>query len=117
MTREPQAAAATRHYGKHRGTVTDIGDPRNQGRVKVNVPGILADVDSGWAMPCAPYAGDGTGFFAVPPVGAHVWVEFEAGDPSRPIWSGCWWPSGSLPKDEAGSDATTDVRMMRSEQG
>ena len=42
-------------------------------------------------MPCVPYAGSGVGFFAVPPVGANVWVEFEGGDPDYPIWSGCFW--------------------------
>ncbi|MEZ4769135.1 MAG: phage baseplate assembly protein V [Caldilineales bacterium] len=28
------------------------------------------------------------GLFAVPPVGANVWIEFEAGDPDYPIWAG-----------------------------
>lgn len=50
-----------------------------------------------WAMPCAPYAGSGVGFFAVPPVGANVWVEFEAGDPDYPIWTGCFWGTGECP--------------------
>jgi hypothetical protein len=48
-------------------------------------------------MPCAPYAGSGVGFFAVPPVGANVWVEFEAGDPDYPICSGCFWGVGEVP--------------------
>jgi len=105
-----------KHYGKYRGTVSDNQDPRNQGRLKVQVPEILGDVDSGWALPCAPYAGDHTGSYAVPSVGAGVWVEFEAGDVSRPIWVGCWWQSDSLPKDEGGNDATPDLKIVRSEQ-
>jgi hypothetical protein len=48
-------------------------------------------------MPCAPYAGAGVGLFTVPPVGANVWVEFEAGDPDYPIWSGCFWGVGEVP--------------------
>ncbi len=106
-----------RHYGKYRGTVADNEDPRKQGRIKVQVPEILGDVDSGWALPCAPYAGEQTGAYAVPPVGAGVWVEFEAGEVSRPIWAGCWWGSDKLPTDEEGASATPDVKITRSEEG
>jgi uncharacterized protein involved in type VI secretion and phage assembly len=112
-----KARPAGRHYGKYRGTVSDNQDPSNQGRIKVNVPEILGEVDSGWALPCAPYAGDKTGVYTVPPVGAGVWVEFEAGDVSRPIWVGCWWKGDKLPTDEGGTAATPDVKIARSEQG
>jgi type VI secretion system (T6SS) baseplate-like injector VgrG len=111
------SSGAARHYGKYRGTVVDNDDPRKQGRIKVQVPEILGEVDSGWALPCAPYAGDKTGLYTVPAVGAGVWVEFEAGDVSRPIWVGCWWQSSAVPTDEGGAKATPDVRIMRSEQG
>lgn len=107
----------SKHYGKYRGTVTNNDDPRKQGRIRVQVPEILGDIDSGWALPCAPYAGDKTGAYAVPAVGAGVWVEFEAGDVSRPIWVGCWWQSNSAPTDESGTAVTPDVKIVRSEQG
>jgi hypothetical protein len=106
-----------KHFGKYRGTVTDNNDPRQQGRLKVKVPEILGDVDSGWALPCAPYAGDKTGAYMVPPAGAGVWVEFEAGDVSRPIWVGCWWSNAKIPTDEGGAIATPDVKILRSEEG
>lgn len=106
-----------RHYGKYRGTVSDNQDPRSQGRLRAKVPEILDDVESGWAMPCAPYAGDGMGVYTVPAQGAGVWIEFEAGDVSRPIWSGCWWASNKVPNDQAGTAATPDVKIVRSEQG
>lgn len=35
------------------------------------------------------------GVYMVPPIGAGVWVEFEAGKPNRPIWTGCRWGSQS----------------------
>ena len=113
----PKSRETTRHYGKYRGTVSDNQDPRKQGRVKARVPEILGDVDSGWALPCAPYAGEKTGVYTVPPVGAGLWVEFEAGDVSRPIWVGCWWPSDKLPTDQSGASATPDVKIARSEKG
>jgi hypothetical protein len=50
-------------------------------------------------MPCVPYAGDGVGLFAVPPVGASCWVEFEGGDPAYPILAGCFWADGQTPGD------------------
>ena len=38
---------------------------------------------------------------ALPDVGAGVWIEFEGGDPSYPIWVGCYWRRGELPSDAA----------------
>jgi uncharacterized protein involved in type VI secretion and phage assembly len=35
--------------------------------------------------------------FALPPVGANVWVEFECGDPDYPVWTGCFWSAGQVP--------------------
>ena len=107
----------SRFYGKYRGVVTNVDDPENMGRIQANVPEILGDEVSPWAMPCAPYSGDGLGAYAVPPVGVGVWIEFEAGDPSRPIWTGCWWGRNQLPKNEQGTDATPPIKIFRTESG
>jgi uncharacterized protein involved in type VI secretion and phage assembly len=77
-------------FGKYRGTVTDIQDPLFMNRIRAKVPDVMGDQESGWAMPCLPFAGSGMGFFALPKVGAGVWIEFEHGDPDYPIWAGCW---------------------------
>jgi uncharacterized protein involved in type VI secretion and phage assembly len=82
-------------YGKYRATVTDIKDPETMGRVKAKVPDVFGDDESGWAMPGAAFSGNGVGFFALPTVGAGVWIEFEHGDPDYPIWSGGWWGSSA----------------------
>jgi uncharacterized protein involved in type VI secretion and phage assembly len=82
-------------FGKYRGVVTDIEDPYKMGRIKARVPDVFGDDESGWAMPCAPFGGSQTGFFAIPTVDAGVWIEFEHGDPDYPVWSGCWWGSAS----------------------
>ena len=81
----------TQFFGKYRGKVENNIDPMMLGRVQVSVPAVLGSGQLSWAMPCAPFAGPGVGLFTVPPVGANVWVEFEAGDPDYPIWSGCFW--------------------------
>ena len=108
---------ADRFYGKYRGLVADTQDPLQLGRIQVNVPEVLGEAQSGWALPCAPYGGSQCGFFAIPPVGAGVWVEFEAGDPSRPIWVGTWWGTGDVPTDESGSTAQTTTKILRSDLG
>ena len=83
-------------FGKYRGTVSDNADPSNIGRLKVAVPSVLGDAEV-WAMPCVPYAGNGVGFYCLPEPGTGVWIDFEAGDPSFPVWSGCFWGDGELP--------------------
>jgi hypothetical protein len=84
-------------FGKYRGKVENDIDPMQLGRVQISVPAVLGEGKMSWAMPCVPFAGSGVGFFAIPPVGANVWVEFEGGDPNYPIWSGCFWGVGEVP--------------------
>ena len=101
-----------RYFGKYRGRVVDRNDPRQLGRLRANVPEVLGGQNSGWALPCTPYAGPDQGLFTVPPVDSGVWIEFEAGDPSRPIWSGCWWGDGQIP-----DTAEPEQKILKSETG
>ena len=84
-------------FGKYRGKVAENNDPNKMGRLQVEVPAVLGEGKKSWAMPCLPYAGPKVGFFALPPKGANVWVEFEGGDPDYPIWTGCFWGKGEMP--------------------
>lgn len=106
-----------RFYGKYRGVVTDVNDAEQVGRLRALVPAVLGELASPWALPCAPYAGPDVGLHAIPPVGAAVWIEFEGGDPSRPIWSGGWWGRGEVPADERGRRAAPPQKLLRSESG
>lgn len=106
-----------RFYGKYRGLCLNNQDPTMQGRIMASVPEVLGEVPSGWALPCAPYGGTGSGFYAIPPVGAGVWVEFEAGDPSRPIWVGTWWAAGEAPLDEKQTPPNPLRKVLRSDFG
>lgn len=90
-----------RFFGKYRGTVKNNLDPERLGRVQVSVPAVQGTGDQAWAMPCVPYAGPGVGLFAVPPRGASVWVEYEGGDPNRPILAGCFWEALGPPPGPA----------------
>lgn len=83
-------------YGKYRGEVIENVDPEFRGRV-IPLVEEVAPFPLGWAMPCVPYAGEGVGFYAIPPIGAKIWVEFEGGNPSKPIWVGCFWELEQAP--------------------
>jgi len=108
----------TDFFGKYRGIVTDNMDPLMVGRIRARVPDVMGDQESGWAMPCAPFGGDGMGFFAVPKVGAGVWIEFEHGDPEYPIWSGCWWGSAAeMPPTLLAPPPPSKKVMLKTEGG
>lgn len=107
-----------RFYGKYRGIVDRNDDQLGLGRITARVPEVLGDVSTGWALPCAPFAGANEGLFTVPPSGAGVWIEFEAGDVSRPVWSGAWWGTDDVPKTHKGSAAKQPgTKILRSTSG
>ena len=81
------------YYGKYRATVLNNFDLQNQGRIQVQLGDRYGLFPSTWALPCLPFAGKGmASIVALPQVGSMVWIEFEAGDPDYPIWSGGFWP-------------------------
>jgi uncharacterized protein involved in type VI secretion and phage assembly len=88
-----------RFFGKYRGTVTEVDTSTL--RVKAKVPAVLAGQTTGWCQLCVPFAGSDLGIAFLPEVGSGVWIEFEAGDVSYPIWTGCYWRDGELPSDAA----------------
>lgn len=78
-------------YGIYRATVVNNVDPLQTGRIQVTVTDVGGITPSTWAMPAVPLAGKQQGTFMVPQIGAGVWVQFEAGDPDKPVWTGGWW--------------------------
>lgn len=112
LTAEIAEFLRTRHFGKYRGLVADIADPESIGRIKATVPAIFGAEQSPWAMPCLPYAGPQHGLVLLPEVGDGVWIEFEAGDLSRPIWSGCWWARDQRPEPQGDT-----VRLLATSGG
>jgi len=108
---EVQDYLASHYFGKYRGTVAGNVDDTDRGRLEVQVPAVLGAAVV-WALPCVPYAGAGVGFYALPEPGTAIWVEFEAGDPSFPVWSGCFWADNELP--DTGGAA---VKILKTAKG
>ena len=95
MDPEDYIARADRLFGKYRGAVVTNQDPLQRARLQV----VVHILDTGrpmWAEPCIPYT-ETNERPAVPPPGTTVWVEFEEGDPQRPVWTGVWWHDQTRP--------------------
>jgi hypothetical protein len=103
----------TRFFGKYRGKVTNVSDPENIGRIQASVPAVFGELDCPWAVPASPFAGPKHGLFLLPEVDDGVWIEFEGGNPSHPIWSGFWWGKD----DEVPSPHTAKARVLTTSGG
>ncbi|MEM5317152.1 phage baseplate assembly protein V [Paraburkholderia sp. JHI869] len=117
MTASTTQAQARTFYGKFRGTVLDNLDPLMRGRLLLQVPDVSDLTPTSWAEPCVPLAGPTgppMGVYMVPPIGAGVWVEFEQGDPSKPVWVGCRWgaPSDVPPLALAGIPGSPNICLQ-----
>jgi hypothetical protein len=95
--------------GLYSGLCSNNNDPANRYRVRLLIPQVLQENESEWARPCvmpgwpdlainsgAHAQTSGTGvhshaaLFPVPRIGDAVWVMFEGGDPTKPVWMGVW---------------------------
>jgi hypothetical protein len=86
--------------GVYKATVVDINDPQNQNRIKVslqffNTPlgSTQKPLSTDWIQPIS---SSGLNLPA-PAIGQGVWVMFQAGDPSHPVWVGSFgkWQASS----------------------
>lgn len=57
-------------YGKHRRMVTNTDDPLGICRIRAKVPTIYGNEESGWALPCLPFADKNIGVKHIPKVGS-----------------------------------------------
>jgi hypothetical protein len=96
----------SRYYGIYRGVVIDNVDPENRGRCRVIVPatGQLTEDDvppNLYALPCMTglsvgKSGELHGCFFPPNIGDQVFVTFEQGMTTGPIYMGGWVHAGSV---------------------
>lgn len=76
-----------KYYSSYRGYVVDNEDPENMNRIMVQVPVIARGKTLNvWAWPKHTFSGSDYGVQVLPPKGDMVWVEFEMGNPSSPMW-------------------------------
>jgi hypothetical protein len=99
-------------WGKYRATVIQTLTGDDFGKLVVSAPDVYGDTQSPPVWPCAPFAGPNHGFVAIPEVGDGVWIEFEGGDPSQPVWTGGWWA-----KNDLSSPTQTNVRTWVTSKG
>ncbi|MHC5258235.1 phage baseplate assembly protein V [Streptomyces sp. UC4497] len=113
------ADATGRVYGVVTGVVTankDEDKPERVGRVKVRLPWLADDAETGWIRIATPMAGKDRGLFVLPEPGDEVLVAFEHGDPGHPYVLGALWNGKDTPP-ATNSDGTNDKRMIRSRSG
>jgi uncharacterized protein involved in type VI secretion and phage assembly len=114
MTDERVENLKRMRFGLYRGVVRDVDDPEEKGRIRAEVHELLgAGKLTNWASYCAPFGGGGAGFFMLPRPGDGVWVMFERGEPTKPVWIGFWFNAQDARPEEAGKD----VRVLRSKTG
>lgn len=89
--------------GLYRGIVHDVKDPLSQNRIRVRVPQLFGQDVSEWAWPLQFATTD----LELPTVGQGVWVAFESGDPSFPMWLGTFATKGITSKKVLINNPTT----------
>ncbi|MHA2426056.1 MAG: phage baseplate assembly protein V [Candidatus Thorarchaeota archaeon] len=99
----------SRFFGKYRGVVKTLGEGENLGCIQAQVPEVFGEEQlSPWASPMVPFAGPKYGFIVLPQLDDGVWIEFEGGDISRPVWTGYWWAKG----EEVPDNADAETRLI-----
>lgn len=81
-----------KYTGVYRAIVTNNADPQNMGRIKIIAPKVTKNsTELSWALPCFDsYQAK------CPDINSPVWIMFEDGDISKPVWLGNWLTQGAL---------------------
>lgn len=76
------------YYSCYMGFVEDNDDPEKYGRLKLKIPIVTGNnVFNYWAWPKSNFSGNGYGSQCIPKIGDMVMVEFEMGNPRKPVWN------------------------------
>lgn len=74
-------------YSLYRGFVYNREDPLNLNRLQLIIPSVGGNEPYlYWALPSGNFFGNGYGIQVLPQKGDLVWIEFEMGNPKRPVW-------------------------------
>ena len=81
------------------GIVKDTADPAKLGRVKLQLPTLDTDYESGWVPVATPMAGPSRGFFFSPEIGDEVLVAFDNGHIDLPYVIGFLYNGSQKPPE------------------
>ncbi|HSL02727.1 MAG TPA: phage baseplate assembly protein V [Nitrospiraceae bacterium] len=98
--------------------VIDNVDPKNLGRVQVQLPQMDESGQRGskvWARMATLMAGKNRGTWFIPDANDEVLVAFEAGDVRRPYVIGSMWNGTSSPPETM--DTNNNKKLLRSRNG
>jgi uncharacterized protein involved in type VI secretion and phage assembly len=102
--------------------VTNVADDEKQGRVKVKLPRLDDEFESGWLRVVQPGAGPERGALVLPEVDDEVLVAFEQGDMRRGyvlggVHNGVDLPAPAVRDSAVGSDGLVQTRSFTSRKG
>ena len=114
-----------RRHGVIIGKVTNLNDPDDLGRIKVQYPDMFpktgsGGIESGWARLVSPMAGPERGILFIPEIDDEVLVAFEHGDVNYPYILGSLWSSVDkppFPNAEAVGGEKVNKRIIKSRSG
>jgi uncharacterized protein involved in type VI secretion and phage assembly len=114
--RESGGAHESNRYGVEVGIVTNVKDPDQLGRIKVQLPRLPDGPETYWARVAQPAAGANRGFYWIPEIGDEVLVAFELGEVNCPFVIGALWNGVDKPPNGAYRDDNS-VRMIQTRSG
>jgi len=106
-------------------TVTGPGGeeiyPDKYGRIKVQFPwdreGRRDENTTCWIRTVMPWTGKAWGFVAIPRIGQEVVIQFEDGDPDRPVCTGMLYNADTMPPYTLPANMTQSGIKTRSSKG
>lgn len=99
------------------GVVTNIGDDKKPGFVKVKFPALGKDIESAWARVASIGAGSSRGMTFLPEINDEVIIGFEAGDVSRPVVIGAVFSGQNAARDYGAQNGKIAKRQIVSRLG
>src|SRR5207248_8782882 len=114
--KETASGHESNRYGVEVGIVSNVQDPQQLGRIKVQIPRLPTGPESGWVRVAQPAAGAGRGFYWLPHVNDEVLIAFERGDPNHPYVLGSLWNGKDKPMKDAFTKENT-TRMIQTKSG
>ncbi|UCH97385.1 MAG: phage baseplate assembly protein V [Candidatus Aminicenantes bacterium] len=96
--------------------VSNLKDPEQLGRIKVNFPWLTEESETDWIRVLSFYAGSDRGVCFPPEVGDEVLVVFQKGNINAPYVIGSLWSSKNKPP-EKNADGKNNIKIIKTKAG